>query len=372
MRHRSVWVFIFAVIAVGLPAVGIDAAEDLRTKNIILVSADGLRIQELFEGFDPILLDNKEKSGIEQEDAIRAKFWRERPSERREALMPFFWGTLAEQGIVLGNQKLGSVVKVKNPHQFSYPGYAEILTGMPRPEIDSNDMVQNPVPTVLDFLQEKLNLTGRQVAVFASWNVFNAIATHRHDSFLINAGYEPLPDDLLTDDMKALNAAQFDMLTPWDTVRHDVVTCDLALMYLQVYKPRVLYIAPGETDDWGHERRYDRVLAMAHYFDAFLNRLWQAVQSMEEYKDQTTILITTDHGRGVTPDDWMHHNPKYPGSDDTWIAIVGPDTPNRGELRDTPLYHQANIAATLIQLMGLEPDDYHPEIFPAIQEAFAR
>lgn len=345
------------------------SSQELKTRNVILVTADGLRTQEVFGGIDPILLNNKEKSGIESVDVISEKYWRDSPQERREALMPFFWNVIAKQGTVLGNQKLGSSVKVKNPYLFSYPGYAEILTGMPRPSIDSNDPVQNPFPTVLDFLKSQLNLSNKQVAVFASWSVFNAIVTHDDGSFYVNAGYEAVPDDLLTDGMKKINQQQFEMPTPWDSVRHDVVTAELALEYLKANSPRVLYIALGETDDWAHERRYDRVLITAHYYDAFLKELWNTVQAMDEYKDCTTIVMAADHGRGVTVDDWAHHSPEYPGSDNIWIAIMGPDSPTLGEMKDAPDYFQANISATILSLLGINYEEYNPSAFPPIKEA---
>ena len=104
--------------------------------------------------------------------------------------MPFFWGTLAKQGVVLGNQKLNSVVKVQNRHHFSYPGYAEILTGQPQPEVNSNDPIRIKVPTALDFARQKLNLDNKGVAAFASWNIFNYFVTHEEDSFYVNAGYK--------------------------------------------------------------------------------------------------------------------------------------------------------------------------------------
>ena len=43
------------------------------------------------------------------------------------------------------------------------------------------------------------------------------------------------------------------------------------------------------------------------------------------YKDQTTIFIATDHGRG-DGEDWTHHNSKTPGSDQIWFAVMGPYT----------------------------------------------
>ena len=49
--------------------------------------------------------------------------------------MPFFWGTLARQGVVLGNVTKGSSVQVTNAYRVSYPGYSEILTGRAQDDV---------------------------------------------------------------------------------------------------------------------------------------------------------------------------------------------------------------------------------------------
>ncbi|MEW6235916.1 MAG: AP protein [Candidatus Omnitrophota bacterium] len=342
----------------------------LHTKNVILVTVDGLRVQEMFGGADPLLIDNQKKSGIESLDEFKAKYWRDTPEKRREAMLPFLWTELAKQGVILGNQAKNSVVRVKNEHKFSYPGYAEILTGQPQEKIKSNDLVPNPAPTVLDYLKKKLQLGETGIAAFGSWNVFNGIATHEDGSIFINAGYEAMPDRLLTEGMKFLNHIQFQIMSPWDTVRFDAVTGGLALEFLKAYKPRFLYAALGETDDWSHERRYDRYGFAAHYFDGFLQELWTTLQSLDEYRGQTSLVILTDHGRGNTEEDWVDHNAKTPGSENVWISVIGPDSPDKGELSNTKPYYYSSAAATIVKLFGFDYKEFNPQAEPPIEEAF--
>src|SRR6478672_3044227 len=101
------------------------AAAPFKTRNVVLITADGLRWQDLFEGLDPLLKDEK-SAGMEKAAAVKSKYWRASPEERRRALMPFFWTTLAPKGVVLGNVKKGSSVRVTNGFRVSYPGYSEI------------------------------------------------------------------------------------------------------------------------------------------------------------------------------------------------------------------------------------------------------
>ena len=104
------------------------SAKERRTENVLLVTYDGLRRQELFAGADESLL-NREHGGVRDVDALRARFWNDDPLRRREALLPFFWNVVAPQGQVFGASDVGSSVRVTNGLYFSYPGYNEILSG---------------------------------------------------------------------------------------------------------------------------------------------------------------------------------------------------------------------------------------------------
>ena len=109
----------------GAPA---HAQSALRTRNVVLIVSDGLRWQEVFTGADPTLL-NEANGGIWAKEAdLRRDFWRDDPVERRRALFPFLWNTVAVRGQIFGNQNLGSVARVTNGLAFSYPGYNEMLT----------------------------------------------------------------------------------------------------------------------------------------------------------------------------------------------------------------------------------------------------
>ena len=86
-----------------------------KTRNVIFVMTDGFRWQELFEGADPSLM-NKENGGVADADvaALRKLYWRDTPEQRREALLPFLWTTIARQGQIFGNRALGSDAYVAN------------------------------------------------------------------------------------------------------------------------------------------------------------------------------------------------------------------------------------------------------------------
>jgi hypothetical protein len=260
---------------------------------------------------------------------------------------------MKQHGSIAGNRARGSVVQVTNGHRFSYPGYSEILVGQAHDDvINSNDKVRNPNPTVLEFLKRKLRLDARQVAAFASWDTMDWIVEHEAGAITSNAGFEAYdhPDPII----RELSRLQFETDTPWGSVRHDVYTFRFAMEHLKTYQPRVLYLSLGETDDWAHGGRYDRTLEALERTDAFLKQLWEYLQSNSRYAGKTTILMTTDHGRGNSTKDWTDHGEKVEGAQNIWLAAVSPDAPLRGEWENAGTIYQNQIAATLCRFLGLD------------------
>jgi Type I phosphodiesterase / nucleotide pyrophosphatase len=347
------------------------AASRLLTRQVILVTVDGLRIQELFAGMDPVVSRKEKASGIYDIDRARARYWRDTPEARRAALFPFFWGRLAPQGIVLGNKWKGSSVQPRNPLLFSAPGYAEILTGEFQPDVVSNDVRRYAHPTVLEFVKSALGLGRLRVATIGSWEGFGTLSSSRADAFFTNTGYERIPRAIANPRMLWLSDLQFEVMALWEEGRSDAVTFNLALEYLKTQRPRLLYIALSESDDWAHARRYDRLLDYLNVLDGYLKALWEEVESLEGYRGRTTLIMTTDHGRGITPSDWVDHDEGVEGSEDIWIAVIGPDTPDRGEIGPYPTVHQADVAATLVRFFGLDPSRFNPRAGPPIPAAFS-
>jgi hypothetical protein len=337
-------------------------------QNVVLITLDGARTEELFGGLDVDVLKSTLRDKQKPEDQPTwTRFHADTPQARREKLMPFFWQTfMTAHGSIAGNRALGSVVRLTNTHRFSYPGYSEILTGEAHDDvIKSNDAIRNPYPTVLEGLRTHLGLPAGGVATFGSWSVFNAIVEHTEGATFTNAGFEPFESDDAR--VRLMSELQTKANTPWDTVRHDYYTHQFAMSYLARVRPRVLYIAYGETDDWAHDGRYDRVLDSFARFDADLRELWTWLQSQDDYRGRTHIVITTDHGRGHTPAEWGTHGAKVEGAQDVWVAFASPRMARRGEWRDHPPLATNQIAATAAAWLGLDWRAQHPKAGAPIQ-----
>jgi hypothetical protein len=338
------------------------------TDAVILITLDGARVEEMFGGLDLSVLQSTLRSNQKAEDqAVYRRFWAATPEARREKLMPFFWRTLmANHGSIAGNVAAGSSVTLTNAHRFSYPGYAEILLGEAHDDvIKSNDPARNPYVTVLEEIRTKKKLSTAQTGVFASWNVFSAIVEHEKGALTVNAGYEPVSSS--DPALRELNALQRQTQTPWDSVRHDAYTFRFAMAHLKSARPRVLYLALGETDDWAHDGRYERMLEAYERTDTYFEELWTWLQAQPDYRDRTHILITTDHGRGRTTEDWRNHGAKVEGAQDVWIALVSPRLSRRGEWRGHQALRTNQVAATLAGWVGLDWQALRPGSGAAIR-----
>jgi hypothetical protein len=323
-----------------------------KTENVILVTLDGMRWQEIFGGAESKLIANKKF--VEDTAALKKKFWAETPGERREKLMPFFWHVIAAKGQLYGNRTLGNKVNTANTMWFSYPGYNEILTGSADDEhITSNDAIDNPNRNVLEFINQQKGWKGK-VAAFTSWETFPWIINTKRNGIPVNAGLMKAQSNPNGQE-KLLDELLFQLPNITGDTRLDGLTFHYAFEYLKKSKPRVLYLAFDETDHFAHEGQYDRYLASAHYIDGFIGTLWAWAQSQPEYKDKTTILITADHGRGNKNEaDWRDHGSKMPDADQIWIAILGPDTPGLGEVKNEQQLYQKQVAKTLAAFLGVD------------------
>jgi phosphopentomutase len=140
----------------------------------------------------------------------------------------------------------------------------------------------------------------------------------------------------------------------WPSVSFDAPMHQVAKEYIRSKQPRVMFIGYGETDEWAHGRRYDLMLRATRQVDDYIEDLWTMMQAMPEYRDRTTFIITTDHGRGSGADDWTSHGERVDGAEHIWMAVLGPDTPPRGELVQTMRVTQSQVAATIAAALGLE------------------
>jgi hypothetical protein len=357
---------LFAALA-ALEPVAASAAPAFKTENVVVIVTDGLRWQEVFHGAETALVSDK-PGGVEDVAATKVAFWRENAKERRDLLLPFLWTTVVKEGQIYGNVDTGSSSQVTNGYKFSYPGYNEIITGAGDQRIDKNEFGPNPNVSVFEWLNGMSEFHDR-VAIVGGWDVFPLIFNRERSHLPMRTGWdtpvtgEATPREELLNTLYRTTTREFSEM-PWDAFLQQTL-----LDYVETYKPRVLFVGYGETDEWAHNGRYDLVLQSAHHVDGFIRELWTTMQAMPQYKDRTTFIITTDHGRGDGPENWKHHDWNVEGAENMWIAVLGPDTPALGERRNTARVTQSQIAATVARLLAKDWQAFNPKAGPPLSEA---
>jgi hypothetical protein len=292
---------------------------------------------------------------------IREQFWSGNTEERRRRLLPFFWNVIAEKGRLTGNRAYGNDVNVANFYKISYAGYNEILTGYADSKFVPNTAVPNKNTNILEYINARQEYAGK-VAAFSSWSIMPYIINEKESHIPVNSGYERLEEN--EDAVNTMiNQVQQGVAHKTKT-RYDQLTYASAKNYIEQKHPKVVFIGLGETDEFAHQGMYDQYLQKAHQVDQMIAELWYYVQTDPFYKDNTTFIITTDHGRGSKTSKWQKHGFWIKGSGETWMAMLGPGISATGERKEKEQSYQEQIAATISLLMGEEFKTNHPVAQP--------
>lgn len=318
-------------------------AQETETQNIILVTLDGLRWREVFTGADLAIAQNPK---YVEDTLLIQQFLQPNHGDRRSTLMPFLWNMVASEGQLYGNRHFGNKVNCTNHHLVSYPGYSEMLVGFRHRKVSSNRKINNPHATVFEKISDHPHFRN-EVAAFATWDVFPYILRETRSDIYVNAGND-VADGMISHNEKVMNE-----LLASGRGRTDKMTFQYAMEYLKRERPRVTFIGFDGTDDFAHKGQYDHYLQAAHDADQMIAELWQWVQSQSDYRDKTTLFITTDHGRGNGKNNWTKHRLLAAGSRHIWFAVIGPDTPALGEMNIRSRSYQNQVAKTLAAFLGL-------------------
>lgn len=350
------------VLFLMLHGVATAALAQVKSQNVVVVTMDGFRWQEMFGGPDSLL--SFETGAKYNTKYVQARFWAGSKQERRKKLMPFIWGEIANKGVLLGSRELGSNVNTANIHRFSYPGYNEIFTGFPDSTVNSNNKIPNKNENVFEYLSKLPEFKGK-AASFASWDVFASIFNEKRSGFLVNDGFRDVPGKL-TEKQTELNRLQHELPDLFHGgERLGVATFHMGLEYMKVNQPRLMHFGLGDTDEFAHAGQYDLYLDAAKKSDDWIRQLWEYIQSNPFYANKTTLIITTDHGRGQAKGGaWKDHGSEIEGADQIWIAAIGPAIRPEGESTRKEQLFQGQIASSIAKLVGKEFKTNHPVLPP--------
>lgn len=145
-----------------------------------------------------------------------------------------------------------------------------------------------------------------------------------------------------------------------DSTSHDAFLTDRAIACMRTFAPDVMAIDFGEID-CAHYGSWSRYVDAIRRTDELTWRLWRAAEEIEQYRQQTLMLILPDHGRELDrPDNWgfIHHSDFYTnkGADEgcrrVWMIALGPGV-KAGYRIEKPIPITA-AAATGLEYLGLD------------------
>ncbi len=334
-------VFLFAV---GFFYLGLSYAEIVDTSgpNVIYITIDGVRYEDFFS--------NRPDPRLSKNDSAQ--------------LMPYFWSELAPKGVLFGDVRLNQRMEISNTTGISYPAYLSMFNGLFTKTCESNDYVsscpRNTVETFPERLVNEKSIAKRSVAVFSSWKRIEDAVESVQGKITVNAGAVEFVDPFFPDAHSEVNQNQRDRLgsNPSDiSERPDDITFKHGLIYLKNHQPRFMYLYFTDSDTHAHQGRYDLVVKDLRTYDKWLKIIIDMLGKMGTYGEQTSIVLTTDHGRGIGAE-WIHHGrglqaASFENSKRVWGFVYGPNTPALGSVIH-PLYGHINLRPTMEKLLGLE------------------
>jgi hypothetical protein len=255
---------------------------------------------------------------------------------------------------MLGDSYRNDSMRVGNAYAVSLPGYQSILLGR-NMGCGGNNCPRSTRESVAQRIRRDLKLERSAVANFASWPTLERAVESQVGDTTVNVSGTPFVDPEFPTDPVFAKLADREPLevAPWG-YRYDRQTWAIARRYLELHKPRYLYIGLGDTDETAHRDEYDSYFASLLEFDERLAELLTWLDASGEFGRNTSVLVTTDHGRGEGSN-WTDHYINVRNAEKVWLLARTPATRGHGPTRSGGEYSQLNIRPTVERLMGLEP-----------------
>jgi hypothetical protein len=253
--------------------------------------------------------------------------WQDFFDRSEGAPMQRFWSRHAARSTVLGAPGTNAQFSVANDSLVSLPGYQELMVGGPV-ACTTNLCGTVTQPTLLDRLVAAG--LGSKVVVLGSWGSIAEAASAEPYSF-VDAGSQP-----------------GDPRAPWNA-RLDRGTWLKAMAALE-REPRFMWVALNDADEWGHRGRRETYLLTLHRYDIWLDELLERLAAMGEYGERTTVIVTTDHGRG-DGDAWTRHGWAQPEARRIFAVVIGPHS---GRPAESGTWTHRAVRPTIETVLGLE------------------
>ena len=137
-----------------------------KTRNVILVIADGVRWQEVFTGADPTLLNGDAGGSWTSADELKRKYWNDDPRVKATAAVSIRVGNDGHSRTAVRESAGGKHRERDEHHAVLLPRLQRDGERCADPRIDSNEYGPNPNITVFEWLNTRPGFAGK-VEIFA-------------------------------------------------------------------------------------------------------------------------------------------------------------------------------------------------------------
>ena len=281
--------------------------------RVIVLVLDGVRIEE---SFSP---GGRSAFGIETEALL--------PNIHSE-LVPS--GTLVIPGFAVGTTATA-------------PGHFELITGARQPFInapdpDSTESYRPSIPTIFEAVRRSSNLSAEQTLFIVNTVHLASLEYSAHPGY----GAELTGQYTYLSQENGTGPVQSDSQVIVELISH-----------LREHDTRLAIANLHQIDRAGHAGEIEDYQSAIEDIDEPIVALWDWIQSTPGYADNTTLILTTDHGRHRSEEGderWPSHSDQCSGCREIPIFLIGPEI-KAGELIDTP-YMIADVPKTIAHLLG--------------------
>jgi hypothetical protein len=266
--------------------------------NVIFITIDGVRSQEAFFG-----VQKPRRADLQRGTELLPEL--KKAVSAREALS-------------------FSTVWIGNEAAISLPGYRSIFSGEFESICKNNKCPQTNHLTIYDDLIQQ-GFRRRELASISTWPKIAQATEAFPGQIFQNAGNETYRDPTATPKearyLRTLNEDIRRRSPPWKGSKWDDQTFSAALYHLKKFKPRLMNISFGDADEFAHRQKYGQYIGAISALDLRLVKLRETLDSLGEYGRSTSIVITTDHGRGQGIF-WSQHIHFLKTSDHAWAFVI--------------------------------------------------
>jgi Metalloenzyme superfamily len=144
--------------------------------------------------------------------------------------------------------------------------------------------------------------------------------------------------------------------------RADTITYMNVMSQLNSGLPRLMIVNFKDPDTYGHMADSIGYINAIKRTDNYVAYIYQLIQSHPAYKDQTTLIVTNDHGRHTAgwSNGYVSHGDECAGCRHIEFFAISPDFKKNTII--TKNYEQIDIAPTVAELLGIRMNYSHGKV----------